>query len=269
MHKKIKIIPIFIFFLVIPSYLVAPASADFGGFTVEPVSPEIIIEPPAGTTIPVDASQVPPLVIIMVFFLSLSPAFAFPLELLLFFKVFSYLGYRKVFRGELFENPTRCHVYACIRNHPGIHFNAIVRKTGVRPGTLRYHLVVLQAMKKISVLSSEGHARYFENSGFFSESEKTVLKFIQNDKDRQILVLLMAHPDLNRKDLGEESGISGVMITWYMKRLCDAGIISQTKAGKNARYEINPEPRQYLEKYLALKNEGSFPWLSEPVSEPA
>ena len=96
-----------------------------------------------------------------------------------------------------------------------------------------------------------------------------VLKFIQNTTDRRILLLLMNDPELNRKELGNRLGISGLMVTWYTKRLSDAGIISLEKSGKNARYEIPPEVRNYLEKYLIQKSDIMQTGMADNISQSA
>jgi predicted transcriptional regulator len=246
----------FLFFFILLSFcspLVAHASAEnLGGYTVSPVPQGMDPGTPFETK---EASfwELPIQVILLSLALSISPLLELITQLVLFTKFYLYLGYRKLAGKTLFHNNTREQIYQCIQENPGIFFNAIIRKTGVKPGTLRYHLIILRTNTKISILESEGNARYFENSGRYSDREMIVLKFIQNSTDRRILLSLMNDPELNRKELGNELGISGLMVTWYMKRLSDAGIISLEKSGKNARYEITPDARNYLEKYLVMQ----------------
>jgi predicted transcriptional regulator len=266
MDKMIKIIPVLVVLICIFS-AVAPDVAIIGGYTVEPVSPDMITEPPPGTTVPVNASEVPPTVLLMAFALSISPIIAFPLELLIFIKMFTYLGYRKISKGIVFDNAIRTHIYTSIRDNPGINFNSIVQETGIRPGTLQYHLLMLKLMDKISILTSTGHSRYFENSGQYTDREKVLLSFIRNDCDKWILTMLLTNPEISWKDLKDRLGKSGSMITWYMNRMRDAGIIDLKKTGKNVRYEIDPEMRQYLEKYLAPGNEVITALRSEKISD--
>lgn len=249
-------------------FFIPTDAANLGGYTIEPVTPGMYTGTPLETT-EVSFWELPLQVIILSLALTISPVLEFTLELLLFARFYIFLGYRKIVGGNLLFNDTRDRVYHCIRENPGIFFNSMVRKTGIKPGTLRYHLLVLNSMKKISVLDSQGDSRYFENSGMFSEMEKSVLKHVQNDTDNRILRLLLEDHDLNRKDLGERLGISGVMVTWYTKRLNGAGIISLQKTGKNARYEINPDVRQYLEKYLIPNREAVHLNPMEQVPESA
>jgi predicted transcriptional regulator len=199
---------------------------------------------------PVEAGDVPPQILFIFSILIALPLAAFPVQLFLLGKMFMYLGYRKISGKIALENSTRSMIFMCIRDNPGINFSSIARRTGITPGTLRYHLGILTVLRKISLLKSLGHTRYFENSGRFSDNEKKVLKFIRNDTDNQILRLLFFNPGISRQDLEEVIGISGPTVTWYINRLSDAKIISVMKSGRYIKYKIDPDVHEYLEKYL-------------------
>jgi predicted transcriptional regulator len=249
--------------------IVVPTSADnIGGYTVSPVEPGMNTGTPFETT-EVNFWELPVQVILLSLALCISPLLELGIQLVLFTRLLMYLGYRQIAGKNLLNNDTRDKIYQCIQDNPGIYFNSIQRKTRTKHGTLRYHLRILHAMKKISILISDGHARYYQNSGVFSEPEKIVLKYIQNETDNTILRLLLDDSTVNRKTLGEKLGISGVMVTWYMKRLTGAGIIIPQKAGKNVRYDINPDMRHYLEKYLVPAVDTRPAMSYEHISEAA
>ncbi|WP_233504466.1 winged helix-turn-helix transcriptional regulator [Methanoregula formicica] len=257
-----------ILILVLCSFSLIPSgSCGFhNGYTVEPVTPDMDTGTPL-ETVPVDFWDLPPGMMLLALALSVSSFIGFPVELFLFIKLYAYLGYRNVTRSIVFHNNTRNLAYRYIQDYPGIYFNYLVRMTGIKPGTLRYHLIILMTTGKISAMNTNGHTRYFENSRKFSEVEKTVFKHIRNETDNRILILLLDNPDTNRKNLEVMMGISGPLVTWYMRRLSDDGIVSIQKNRKNVRYEIYPEVRQYLEKYL-VPNRGVMPVLSlEPSPE--
>jgi len=96
-----------------------------------------------------------------------------------------------------------------------------------------------------------------------------VLKYISNDTDCRIFRLLLEKPDLTRNDLGKYLGLSVSTVSWRMKRLCDENLIWIQKAGKNVRYGINPEVRQYLEKYLTLNKDTLASISLERITESA
>lgn len=231
-------------------WLSVPAAAlNPGGYTVEPVTPGMDTGTPLGTT-EVSFWELPLQVIILSLAFSLSPVIGDFIELLLFTKLTVYLGYRKVTQNSIFDNATRSRIYTYIQDNPGIFFNSLVRRTGIKRGTLRYHLLILKMNGKISVLESAGNPRYFENSGRYSDTEKNVLKYIRNDTDCRIFRLLLENPALTRNDLGNGLGLSLSTVSWRMNRLHDAGIVVTQKSGKNVRYHIDSNVRHYLEKYL-------------------
>jgi predicted transcriptional regulator len=254
MGKRIRLETFLLLFLCSGSLLVTVAGAGFNGYTVDPVTPGMDTGTPL-ETVSVDFWGLPPQVMAISLAVSLSPVIAFPVELLFFLKLFAYLGYRKVEQHSVFHNAARNRIYSCIQDNPGIFFNALSRKTDVKRGSLRYHLTLLKLMGKIAVLDTHGNTRYFENSGKFSEPEKKVLKYLQNDTDCRILTFLLYNPDITRKDLVRHLGIAGSTVTWYMNRLSDENLICVQKTGKNVRYEINPESRRILQKYLAVNND--------------
>jgi hypothetical protein len=87
------------------------------------------------------------------------------------------------------------------RNNQGMQFKTLSLKTNVRPGNLKYHLAILKLTNKIAVLSSDGHARYFENAGNYTPCEQKVLKYLQNGTERVILERLIMDPATTRSDL--------------------------------------------------------------------
>jgi predicted transcriptional regulator len=244
------------------------ASATLNGYTVEPVTPDMDTGTPL-ETVPVDFWNLPPGIMLLSLALSVSSFIGSPVELFLFIKLYAYLGYRKVAQSTVFHNDARSRIYSCIRDNPGIFFNELVRITDVNRGNLSYHLAILKLMRRITVLESSGNPRYFENSGMYTGPEKTVLKYIRNHTDCRIFRLLLEKPELTRKELGKYLGLSLSTVSWRMKRLCDEKIIWIQKTGKNVRYGINPEVRQYLEKYLIL-NKDTIPTISlERISDSA
>lgn len=253
MKKMIRYKAILIFFLC--SWLLSPCgSCDFHpGYTVEPVTPDMDIGTPL-ETVPVEFWDLPPGTIILALALSVSSIIGFPVELFIFLKLYAVLGYRKIAQVTLLSNEARSRIYSCIRNNPGIYYNALVRMTGIKRGTLRYHLFMLKMGGKITILESSGNPRYFD-SGKYSGPEKTVLKYLRNKTDSRILRLLMENSEVTRKEIGDDLKLSVSTVSWRMKRLGDEKLIWIQKAGKNMRYGIHPDVRQYLEKYLIPNRE--------------
>ena len=173
-----------------------------------------------------------------------------PIELLAPLKVWGYLGYRRVNRENLLDNDTRARVFSCIVGHPGIHFHGIARETGVRLGTLRYHLDLLRRSHTIVLVESDGYACYFKNDGTYSGSEQQVLVHLRRGVPHEILTLLLQRPSATRTELAESLGVAGPTITWHMKRLERDHLVSAERDGRCVRYhipgEIAPEVGRWL-----------------------
>ena len=236
---------------------VAGACAIPNGYAVDPVTPDMDMGAPLGT-VPADFWDLPPGIMLLSLLVSLSTMLGFPVELFFGMKFYAWLGYRKITQSTIFNNATRSRIYSCIRDNPGIFSTALVRMTDVKRGTLRYHLTILKLTGKITVLDSSGNARYFENSGIYSQSEKAVLKYVRNSTDCRIFRLLMENPGLSRNDLGNLLGLSASTISWRMNRLSGDNLIRVQKSGKNVRYGIKPEVQEYLEKYLVPDRAAMF-----------
>jgi predicted transcriptional regulator len=268
MNKMIRYATILV--LIIFSWSLVPSgSCEFhNGYTVEPVTPGMDTGTPL-ETVPVDFWDLPPGIILLSLALSVSSVIGFPVELFFIIKLYAYFGFRKVTRRIVLSNDTRNFAYQLIQDNPGIYFNSLVRKSKLPQGTLRYHLIILRTMGKITIMDPNGNARYFENSWEFSEMEKIVLKYIQNDTDNRILSSLLKNPDANRNHLIDKIGISGPLVSWYIRRLRNDGIITTQKTGKYVHYEITPDARQYLEKYLVLNREPVQSISADQISESA
>ena len=246
----IRLLKILIFLLLFMVFLIPTGMCDFHpGYTVEPVTSDMDTGTPL-ESIPADFWQVPLEAHLMFLAVSVSSVIGFPVELLLIFKPYAYLGYRKISQTTLFRNQSRNRIFSCIQENPGISYNDIVQGTKINRGTLRYHLKILTLMKKITVSSGPGNCRYYENAGTYSTAEKAILKFLRNRTDSHILWLLSGKPDLTRYEIAHELNLSVSTVSWRMKRLADENIIQIGKAGKHVYYRINPECQQILEKHL-------------------
>jgi predicted transcriptional regulator len=252
MNKQVFFIAAIVLLFTVSSPV--PVLAGRGGYTVEPATDDMFKGDPL-ETVQIEWWQVPPQILIMSWILIFCPFLSFPAELILFFKMFAYLGYRKIAQKNVLDNQSRDSIYHFIQKTPGTDFSEISRETGVSRNTLRYHLAILKLMNKVTVLNTSRNTRYFENSGRYSAMEKKVLKYLHNKPTRILLQLLTENPGLTRVQLETAVGISGAGVNWQMNRLSGDGLLQIKKAGRTARYELNTEAIPFLEKYL--------PWYAE------
>lgn len=181
---------------------------------------------------------------------SFCPLLVYPVELIFLTKILIALGYRKVEQYALRFNRNRQKIYETIVANPGVKFHALERLTGMKEGTLKYHLVRLETKRKIVSVSFGGSTRYFENDGMYTEVEKKVFLHIQNPTTRRILEILSASASVSRKDIAAAIGIAGPSISWHTKRLATDGIISTSQNGRGIRYIFSPKSAEIFRRFL-------------------
>lgn len=164
-----------------------------------------------------------------------------PAEVLAPLKLWGYLGYRRIGRENLLDNAVRARIFSCVEENPGIHFHGIVRETGVRPGTLRYHLDQLRRGHMIVLVEKDGYACFFRNDGTYTGSEQRLLVHLRRGVPHDILTQLLRHPSATRTELAESLGVAGPTITWHMKRLERDRLVAAERDGRCVRYHIPGE----------------------------
>jgi len=197
--------------------------------------------------------QHPPKVLLLHMVSLFAPGLVRPVDLFLFWilGLGIWLGFRQISTRNVLSHPERERIYSFIQDHPGIHFRELERQTGVNRGTLAYHLDMLGQTSKIRAIPGSGYTRYFENGGKFSGREQQILVSFSNDRQRAILLLLAESP-VTAAELREKLHVSGPSVSWHMKRLRHDQMVTVQKAGRDARYVLDPEVRIFLQDRMAV-----------------
>jgi predicted transcriptional regulator len=237
--------------LLISIFLVAVpcATAGTGGYIVTPAVAGALTGPPQDP-VPISFWDLPPREMLIALALSFCPVLVYPVEIFFYLKLMAALGYRKVEQYAVSYNKNRQKIYECITANPGVKFNALERLTGMKEGTLKYHLLVLGMKRRIVSFGSGRSMRYFENNGRYSELEKKVFLHLQDPTTRRILEILASSPEVSRKDIAEIVGIAGPSVSWHTKRLSGDGIITTTKEGRAVRYTLCPAGANIFRRYF-------------------
>jgi len=233
------------------------AMADTGGYSVTP-GPAGALPGPAQDPVPISFWDLTLREMLIAVSLSFCPVLVYPVEIFFFLKLMTVLGYRKVERNAVSYNRNRQIIFDCITANPGIRFHALERMTGMKEGTLKYHLLILAMKNRIVSFGSEKSVRYFENNGRYSEIEKKLFLYLQNRTTRRILEILATSPEVSRKDLAGIVGIAGPSISWHTKRLSGDGIITTERKGSAVRYTLCPACIGIFNRYLGKEGGGVF-----------
>jgi predicted transcriptional regulator len=207
------------------------------GYTVRPAY-GLETGPAQDTSREVSFGELTPRAMVIFVALSFSPILVYPVEFFLFVKLFAYFGYRKADEMALFFNRNRRLVYVAIVENPGIGFNALATLSGVKQAALKYHIHILELKNRIVRHGSPESSGYFENSGRYSDLEKSILIHLRNSTTRRILAEVAAAPDISRRDIAGAVGIAGPSVTWHTNRLVRDGIIEVSRAGRDSRVRL-------------------------------
>jgi predicted transcriptional regulator len=189
-----------------------------------------------------------PLKIVALEILSIAaPAALFiPIQLLFSLSAWLYLGHRRVSDRNVLDNQVRNVIYVCIRENPGIQRAVLARLLQTNIGTVRYHVDVLCRTRKVVAGQNGKKLRYYANGETCSDLEKKVAGYLAEGPKSAILDVVVQCPGSTRKDIASSLAMSGPDITWHMRTLIEDGIVRSERSGRNVRYDLCPDAKEYF-----------------------
>lgn len=124
-----------------------------------------------------------------------------------------------------------------IRETPGIRYMELLRLTCLSNGALEYHLRILEKSRQIKVDRFDGkRARYYSIDILANESH--ILGFIRNNVSRQIVTFILEHELCTFNEILGHTKKAPSTLSWHLKRLSKATIISVTYGKKHQLYQV-------------------------------
>jgi len=112
-----------------------------------------------------------------------------------------------------------------IDEYPGIRYRELLRLTDLVNGVLTYHLSLLERSTQIRVNRSKAKTtRYYPINITPEESE--VIGYIRNERVRRIILFILEHNICTFNEIVDYTNKAPSTISWHLKKLKDAGIIS-------------------------------------------
>jgi DNA-binding MarR family transcriptional regulator len=137
--------------------------------------------------------------------------------------------YSRIQKEDVLDQFVRGQIYGFIKTNPGVHYNQILRKVGVKNGTLSYHLGVLEKTELIQSRREGLKYRVFYPTGMnFPKSER----FRLTDFQIQIIDTLKHQPGITQKELARMLSQKPQTINYNIKVLDQAGLITVEKKGR-------------------------------------
>ena len=124
-----------------------------------------------------------------------------------------------------------------IDSHPGCHLRQIKNELKIAMRTVQYHLNNLERSGKIISERQNWFKCYFI-SGLFKESERNILKVLNQETSRQILLFILERKKPTQSEIVDELHMAAPSIHWHVKRLVESQVILESKEGKYTRYQI-------------------------------
>lgn len=138
--------------------------------------------------------------------------------------------YSRIQKEDVLDQFVRGQIYGFIKTNPGVHYNQILRKVGVKNGTLSYHLGVLEKTELIQSRREGLKYRVFYPTGMsFPKSERFRLTALQI----QIIDSLRRQPGITQKELARLLEQKPQTINYNMKVLDQANLVNIVKKGRH------------------------------------
>jgi len=141
-----------------------------------------------------------------------------------------------------------------ISRNPGIRYMELLRLTRLTNGKLEYHLNILENTHKVKIDKSDGERKAYYSIDVL-ENESQILTSIRNNVSRQIVTFIHEHQPCTFKEILEHTNRAPSTLSWHLKRLSKAAIISIIH-GKD--YQLYRVLNSKLVEEILYKYGGSF-----------
>ena len=113
-----------------------------------------------------------------------------------------------------------------INGQPGIRYRELLRASGLSNGVLTYHITNLEKSGLIIADRNINNkiTRYYPNN--IPAEETDIIRHIRNNPARQIILFILEHDSCTFNEIIKYTKKAPSTISWHLKRLKDAGIIS-------------------------------------------
>jgi predicted transcriptional regulator len=138
----------------------------------------------------------------------------------------------RIRRDEVLDNRTRYALHGYIREHPGIHYNALMREFDLKNGAAAYHLSVLEKENYVRSVR-DGRLKRFYSTDSKVPAER---RLPPEEIKEAIIDLVSQHPGISQKEIVDELEIDNETIRYHIRPLVEEGQLSASKSGRYTIY---------------------------------
>ena len=120
---------------------------------------------------------------------------------------------------------------------PGIRYKELLRLTRLKNGVLSYHLTILERLNKIRIdRHNKRVTRYYIVN--IPKEESDIIGCFRNIVTRKIAIFLLRHDWCTFNEIVYHINKAPSTVSWHLKRLRDAGILSITYGENRQLYRV-------------------------------
>ncbi|KAF1078579.1 winged helix-turn-helix transcriptional regulator [Methanogenium sp. MK-MG] len=153
---------------------------------------------------------------------------------------------------DLFGNQNRKTIFEYVLENPGCTIAEVSENQRINRGTVKYHIMKLNAECKITTVKTGKFIRLFQNSGTFDKGEKAIASYLKNETSRILLLSIMEHPGITNQDLAENFNLDKSTIHYYLDKFQNTDTIHYITEGKHKKCFVNQDLEQVLLKYIPV-----------------
>jgi len=156
-------------------------------------------------------------------------------------------GAHRLSLDEVLENENRNKIIDLILNEPGIHFNELLRNTGLAAGNLVWHLDILQTYKIIGKKRVGNFIAYFP---YYQKNpiSNVDLKLQKSKLTLKILEMIEQEPGIWNNLITKKFKVDHKTIHYHLNKLNELGLIKLEKEGRKNKIFPNFESDYYKHK---------------------
>jgi predicted transcriptional regulator len=135
---------------------------------------------------------------------------------------------------DLLEHPARAQLLMIVQAEPGVHFQDLVRRSGLPNGTAVHHLGKLTKGGLVSVRALGRYTCYFPGASP-SRSAVASAAVLRSDGARRVYEAIQGHPGLSGLELAGLVGLQPSTVNYHVQKLVESGLVLSSREGRALR----------------------------------
>ncbi|MFB6107647.1 MAG: winged helix-turn-helix transcriptional regulator [Haloplanus sp.] len=122
---------------------------------------------------------------------------------------------------------TRARIERHVRDHPGVHFNELVRSLDLAPGQVQYHVRRLLDREDVARERLYGRTHYYPPA--FDAWERGTLALVRRETARDVLGYLLERGDAPPGEVADALGVARSTLEWHLDHLVERDVVEKER----------------------------------------